>query len=252
LFDFVDEFIGEGIPFKALTDQRMWTDRLQQYISAVEALENDENIDGLQARRLMDMLQDSAFGTRERNDLREAIDEAQGEDTDLTELTFTADFIRDYVPFVPGPSAAADMLRKVTRYQRRSIDAYFQGDYRGMDPDRVRVGTIHSAKGREADHVFVSTDLTEKVVEQMAATADPEDIPEGVEFTSKTSPVPILTDNERRVFYVGMSRARERLVLLQNLIGGAPTLPIDVLLYGKQTGKTLEEALEGDTPVQIP
>ncbi|MCD2201810.1 UvrD-helicase domain-containing protein [Halobacterium sp. KA-6] len=252
LFDFVDEFIGEGIPFKALTDQRLWTDRLQQYISAVEALENDDPIDGLQARRLMDMLQDSAFGTRERNDLREAIDEAQGEDTDLTELTFTADFIRDYVPFVPGPSAAADMLRKVTRYQRRSIDAYFQGDYRGMDPDRVRVGTIHSAKGREADHVFVSTDLTEKVVEQMAATADPEDIPEGVEFTSKTSPVPILTDNERRVFYVGMSRARERLVLLQNLINGAPTLPIDVLLYGEQTERSLDEALEADTPVHLP
>ncbi|GAA0306814.1 UvrD-helicase domain-containing protein [Halarchaeum salinum] len=251
LFDFVDEFITEGIPFKALTDQRLWTDRLQQYVQAVEAIDAGEPVDGLQARRLMDMLQDSAFGTNDRSDFRDEIDQrreeiSEGEEADapLDQMEFSTEFIRNWVPFVPAPTAAADMLRKVTRYQRRSIDAYFQGDYQGMDSSRVRVGTIHSAKGREADHVFLATDLTEKVVEQMAATADHDDLPEGVEeFTRKSDPVPVLTDNERRVFYVGMSRARERLVLMQNLVTGAPTLPLDVLLYGEPTGETLEEAL---------
>jgi DNA helicase-2/ATP-dependent DNA helicase PcrA len=55
--------------------------------------------------------------------------------------------------------------------------------------------------------------------------------------------VPTLTDNERRVFYVGMSRARERLVLLEGLVDGAPTLPIDVLLYNRPVEKSLEELL---------
>ncbi|MEF8851215.1 MAG: ATP-dependent helicase [Haloarculaceae archaeon] len=248
MFQFMDEFIGEGIPFTCLTDQRMWTDRLSQYVSAVEAVHEDEPVTGLEARRLADMLADSAFGTGERDDLFDELDELEEDaDTDdLEEIMVEPDTVTEYAPFMPDPRAAADMLRKVTSFQERSIEAYFSGEYEGMDADRVRVGTIHSAKGREADHVFVATDLTEKVVEQMAATVEQEgrDVPGVDEFTKRTSPVPTLTDNERRVFYVGMSRARERLVLLENLVDGAPTLPIDVLLNNEPTGASVEDVLE--------
>ncbi|MCU4753263.1 ATP-dependent helicase [Halobacteria archaeon AArc-curdl1] len=248
MFQFIDEFITEGIPFTALTDQRMWTDRLTQYVRAIEALENDDDVTGLQARRLADMLMDSAFGTNERDALFDEIDDRQEEAgiEDLEDLLIPADVIRDHAPFLPGPASASDMVRKVTNFQKKSIKAYFAiGTYQGMPTDRVRVGTIHSAKGREADHVFVGTDLTEKVVEQMVATVDdPTDIPGVEEFTKTTSPVPVLTDNERRVFYVGMSRARERLVLLENLVDGAPTLPIDVLLNNRRTDADLEELIE--------
>ncbi|NHN57527.1 MULTISPECIES: UvrD-helicase domain-containing protein [Halorussus] len=251
MFRFIDEFIDEGIPFQCLTDQRMWTDRLQQYVEAVEKVDEDEPITGLQARRLADMLQDSAFGTNERDELFDAIDERkEAADTDdLAEIEVEPDFVTDFAPFMPGPASAGDMVRKVTSFQKNSMRAYFQGDYQGMEADRVRLGTIHSAKGREADHVFVATDLTEKVVEQMAATMD--GMVDGEEFTSTTDPVPVLTDNERRVFYVGMSRARERLVIMENLVGGAPTLPIDVLLYNERNEKDIEDALaevSGATP----
>ncbi|MFB6084812.1 MAG: UvrD-helicase domain-containing protein [Halorientalis sp.] len=248
MFQFIDEFIGEGIPFQCLTDQRMWTDRLTQYVQAVEALDRDEPVTALQARRLADMLADSAFGTGERDELFDAIDEIQEDaDTDdLAEITVEPEFVRDHAPFMPDPRSAADMLRKVTNFQERSVDAYFSGEYQGMDTDAVRVGTIHSAKGREADHVFLATDLTEKVVEQMAATVEQEGREiEGVEeFTKHTDPVPTLTDNERRVFYVGMSRARERLVLLENLVDGAPTLPVDVLLENEPSDKTVDQLLD--------
>ncbi|MFB6198058.1 MAG: 3'-5' exonuclease, partial [Halobacteriaceae archaeon] len=161
------------------------------------------------------------------------------------DVTITTEEVKDNIPFIPGPKSAADMLRKVTRFQRKSVEAYFQeGEYLKTDPSRIRIGTIHSAKGREADHIFLATDLTEKVVEHMSAISE-----DGFERTNNA--VPLLTDNERRVFYVGMSRARERLVLLQNLVSGAPTLPLDVLLYGSKNGDRLADSLEPDTPVSI-
>ena len=94
--------------------------------------------------------------------------------------------------------------------------------------------------------MFIGTDLTEKVVEQMAASVENEgiEVPGDEEFTAGTDPVPILTDNERRVFYVGMSRARERLVIMENLVSGAPTLELDVLLYNEPNGKSVEDILD--------
>jgi DNA helicase-2/ATP-dependent DNA helicase PcrA len=252
MFQFIDEFIDEGIPFQCLTDQRMWTDRLSQYVDGIEALGNDEPLTGLQARRLADMLVDSAFGTGERDDFFDVLDEREEEADvdDIVDLDIEPDLVREHAPFAPDPPSAADMLRKVTSFQERSVRAYFASEYRGMDRDRLRLGTIHSAKGREADHVFVATDLTEKVVEQMAATAeqDGKPIPGDGTLTKHTSPVPTMTDNERRVFYVGMSRARERLVVLEGLVDGAPTLPVDVLLHDEPTDEDLSELLDLSEP----
>jgi len=248
MFQFIDQFITEGIPFSCLTDQRMWTDRLTDYVHAIEKVDRDEALTALEARRLADILQDSAFGTADREELYDFLDEVEetSEEDDLTEIPVSPEDVTDRVPFMPKPSSAADMARKITSFQRKSLKAYFAADYDGMAPDRVRLGTIHSAKGREADHVFVGTDLTEKVVEQMAAQADQRGIEaDGVgEFTKTTDPVPLLTDNERRVFYVGMSRARERLVLMENLIDGAPTLPISVVLENELREEPPAELVE--------
>ena len=257
MFQFMDEFIGEGIPFTCLTDQRMWTDRLTEYVRGVEALDADEPLSVLEGRRLADMLADSAFGTGERDDLFDELDDIDeaSEEEDLAEIQIDPDVIRDHAPFAPDPRAAADMLRKVTNFQERTVEAYFRGDYEGMATDAVRLGTIHSAKGREADHVFVGTDLTEKVVEQMAAQAEQNDIhvPGDEEFTKHTDPIPTLTDNERRVFYFGMSRARERLVLMENLVDGAPTLPVDVLLENEPQPDSPEDLLlEAQEPLPAP
>ena len=246
LFQFIEKFVDEGIPFRALTDQRLWTDRLTDYVRAVEAHEAGEELTLLQGRRLADMLQESAFGTNDREEFYEFLEEREkaADADDIATVPLDPDDVTDFAPFMPDSVSAGDMLRKVTNFQRKSVDAYFRGEYAGRDPSLVRVGTIHSAKGREADHVFVATDLTEKVVEQMAATVTGhEERADEDGFTKHTDPVPVLTDNERRVFYVGMSRARERLVLLEGLISGAPTLPISVILHNEIREEPIDEML---------
>ena len=249
MFEFIDEFIPEGIPFSVMTDQRMWTDRFTGYVEAIEALDRGEGIPADTARQVADMLDDAAFGMKERSELFDAIDEEieeHGED-----VRIDPSFIREYAMFLPDPLSAAEMTRKITSFQRKSMQAYFaNGQSESIDSHRIRVGTIHSAKGREADHVFVATDLTEKVVEQMSVITDPDVVPIDEEFTATTDPVPILTDNERRVFYVGMSRARERLVVLENLVGGAPTLPIDVLLCNEPTGRDAQDILTETSAIE--
>ncbi|MES3161363.1 MAG: ATP-dependent helicase [Halorubrum sp.] len=247
MFDFIDEFIDHGIPFTMLTDGRMWTDRIQDYVAAIEHVADEEPVTLLEARRLADMLQESAFGTHDRDEFYDFLDDCEeaADADDIATIELDPDDVTEYIPFMPDRASADDMVRKVTSFQRKSMGAYFGGEYEGMDPSRVRVGTIHSAKGREADHVFVATDLTEKVVEQMAASIDdPTDIDGVDEFTKSTSPVPVLTDNERRVFYVGMSRARERLVIMESLVGGAPTLPISVLLFNELRDEPAADLIE--------
>jgi DNA helicase-2/ATP-dependent DNA helicase PcrA len=61
-----------------------------------------------------------------------------------------------------------------------------------VEPPKVRLSTIHAAKGAEADHVTLMTDLSPGVRREMDRNADP----------------------ERRVFYVGVTRARESLTLV--------------------------------------
>ena len=68
-----------------------------------------------------------------------------------------------------------------------------------QDPARVRLETIHGAKGTEADHVCLLTDVSRRVED--AVWVDP--------------------DTEHRVFYVGATRARKSLTVVLPQTGRA-------------------------------
>lgn len=61
---------------------------------------------------------------------------------------------------------------------------------------KIQVGTIHSAKGREADNVLLLTGMTRRPWESYMHGG-------------------AIADEERRVWYTGITRARQRLVLVR-------------------------------------
>jgi len=71
-------------------------------------------------------------------------------------------------------------------------------------PKDVRVGTIHSSKGLEAETVILSPAYTQKMLER---------------YNNGQK------DEEKRVFYVGASRASRRLIVLRDFFDG-PTVPV--------------------------
>jgi DNA helicase-2/ATP-dependent DNA helicase PcrA len=83
-------------------------------------------------------------------------------------------------------------LPTISPGDREYIRALRAGGESVVKPGRVRIGTVHSVKGAEADRVVLTTDISQRVAH--GARIDP--------------------DAEHRVQYVGVTRARQALHLL--------------------------------------
>ena len=86
-----------------------------------------------------------------------------------------------------------EALDKIPDAERAYIVALLRRGEKFNAPPRITVSTIHGAKGGEADNVVLMTDLT--------AAADSER--------------QIEPDNLNRVFYVGVTRTRQKLYLVE-------------------------------------
>lgn len=86
-----------------------------------------------------------------------------------------------------------DALKKIPLFKREYYLSVLRNGYRLQDPPKVHINTIHGVKGGEADNVALMTDMTSKSHDSMQLNAD----------------------NEHRVFYVGVTRARNNLHIIQ-------------------------------------
>jgi hypothetical protein len=109
-------------------------------------------------------------------------------------------------------------------YQCKAVRRNIVEGLEDLHPGRIKMGTIHSSKGKEAETVILATDTTQTIVENM-------------ETELLYDEDKYMTDGERRVYYVGMSRASEKLVLCEGLAGEDMNIPIQTLLEGKSDGE---------------
>lgn len=93
----------------------------------------------------------------------------------------------------PGTPIWHDALSEISLEDREYYLACLRRGENLLKAPRVRIETIHGAKGAEADNVVLLTDLNRRIVRGMEL--DP--------------------DAERRVWYVGVTRARERLYIVE-------------------------------------
>lgn len=113
-------------------------------------------------------------------------------------------FFEGGCPFEYGPATlewlAENALEAKRRNIRYPIDIIRKRGLEAFEQPRVTVGTIHSVKGGEASNVYVLPDLSNEGAAQWDRGGDDRDA-------------------VRRVFYVGMTRARERLVVAEPASG---------------------------------
>lgn len=132
-------------------------------------------------------------------------------DTELKILTKRLDKTAKYMTEVKGIGYifkfrwwdVIDMPSNIVTYFRQTLYNGYKLDY----IPKIRLSTIHGSKGMEADRVVLINDVTENMVKHYARNPD----------------------DERRVFYVGMTRARKELRIVD---GHNPVLFLKGISFG--------------------
>lgn len=99
-------------------------------------------------------------------------------------------------------STMEEWLQYIEDFQKQTVEGKFK------DPEGVVLSTFHSAKGLEWEHVYLYG-INKKIV------------PFGIDKTEAPE-TRLQEEEERRVFYVAMTRAKEELHIYTDIIGPSP------------------------------
>ena len=194
----------EGVPYWGLSpSHRRWRSPARQVLEVMRRVRDDRVISVSLASRVLDEVPDAALpdvvaAALNSGELSNVVRSGmRSEDrTDIPPETLVSWF---------GGSGPFDFLNvlELKDWQKELIRRAYKigGD---TAPKDVRVGTIHSSKGLEAETVILSPAYTQKMLER---------------YNNGQK------DEEKRVFYVGSSRASRRLIVLRDFFDGA-TVPV--------------------------
>lgn len=223
--DFTDKLHQEGIPYDNMSTFDTWEKDVVRLRDALAKLkkhteEEPERLSGDELQVMLDYAQDwmldpdkefdpteRAFGNFSGVKVSRVKDMFNMSRTGRTKKELT------WQNFLEAVVEGEDL----NYYQKEAIKGNIRKENEHMSPDRVRIGTIHSSKGKEAETVILALDTTQTIAENMR-----ED--------TRDDPSKNISDAERRVYYVGMTRASEKLVLAEGAVDPQMTLSLNDLL----------------------
>ena len=196
---FAKRFLMEnGIPFTNIKIKQkiptVWTNKMLELCSAVTKLEQKLPLSFLEVKRLISILPVCSkshtdafvyYGVKSKIN-KKAQHQAWNREDITKELL--AKIPRWYNPV---------LVKHMTPHQQKAYNQYMMGDFKTVDPNNIKIGTMHSAKGLEADVVFVFNNHTRRTEE--ALLSDPE-----------------AWEQEARLYYVGMTRAMKTCILVED------------------------------------
>lgn len=209
--NFGQELIKAGIPY---TDRfKTWKDEVLNLRDGLAALKNDDRLmTGAQAARVIEELPPAALNIDVRRDTM--VDRFAAESQVPTgQVISCTNYNRP-----EGDSGIQRWCREfvtddMNYYREMAVRRNLLMDNDHLDPEGVELETIHGSKGQEADTIILSTDSAQSVVDNM---------PDGE-----------LTDAERRLYYVGITRSENRLVMCQGLDNNNPMIRLDTI-FGEE------------------
>ena len=215
--EFGKELIKAGIPY---TDRfKTWKDDVLKLRNGIAALKNDDRLmTGDQAARIIEELPDAAL-----NGSRDTLKNTFSAQSEVA----TAEVVE--CSYYNRPNSEQELRRwcrefktdDMHYYRTQAVRNNLVLDNEHLSPHGVELETIHGSKGQEADTIILSTDSTQSVMDNM---------PEGQ-----------MTNAERRLYYVGITRTQNRLVMCQGLDEESPCISLDTI-FGEQWREDYEWA----------
>lgn len=217
----IDEFTNEalipnGIPYRNQSTFDIWDGDVHEIVKGIgRMLEGNDRIKHSEAEALINNLdEDHVDKNGERSGRDAAIDKFRGYKIDDLNNVIKIRGLKLGERF--KVDRYLEYAEELNYYQKEAIKGAILNENWDMDPSRITLGTIHSSKGMEAETVVLALDSTQTILEEMRQKTEGED-----KFVS---------DDERRVYYVGMTRASEKLVLCQGMVDPDMTIAISGLL----------------------
>jgi len=208
---FGQNLIKAGIPY---TDRfKTWKEDVLKLRNGLAALKNgDRLMTGAQASRVIEELPPAALPTGTNKD--RLVDRFAAESEVATaNVVSSTRYDRPDSEHKLRRWCKEFVTDDMNYYREMAVRNNLMMDNEHLSPHGVELETIHGSKGQEADTIILSTDSTQSVMDNM---------PDGT-----------MTDAERRLYYVGITRTENRLVMCQGLDDKSPEISLDTI-FGEE------------------